>query len=174
MKRLSVEPATIPEPNTGCLLWLGWLNKDGYGMVRPPGTRQAMLAHRWTWIETFGPIPEGLTVDHRCRMRSCVEVRHLQLVTAVENTHLVAVRRSACPRCGGEWSRNSRQRICPACQARYFQAKDQEPERKAKREARYQAHMERYRTDPVYREKYRAAQRKWYTERQVQERGVSS
>ena len=168
--RKTLEDAT-PEPNTGCLLWLGWVNKNGYGMVRPPGSRQLMWAHRWAWISAFGPIPEGLTVDHRCNVRSCVEVRHLQLVTAVENMKLAAERRRICPRCGGPWSRDGRERrVCVACLKRYTQT----PERKARRRALFVLAM----SDPARAAKQRAYQRDWqranYTKRRESERGISS
>jgi hypothetical protein len=34
----------------------------------------------------FGPIPDGLQLDHLCRVRCCVNPNHLEPVTAKENT----------------------------------------------------------------------------------------
>lgn len=48
------------------------------------------LVHRLAWEEAFGPIPEGMVIDHRCRVRACQNVAHLRLVTkrinALENS----------------------------------------------------------------------------------------
>lgn len=73
-----------PEPNLGCLLFLGCVTADGYGQIRF-GTERFM-AHRLAYEAAVGPIGEGLTLDHRCKQRSCVEVRHLEVVTQGENT----------------------------------------------------------------------------------------
>lgn len=73
------------EPNTGCWLWIGRLQKDGYGEV-DMGAKRIAKAHRAVWEELVGPIPGGLQVDHLCRVRSCVNPDHLELVTSWENT----------------------------------------------------------------------------------------
>lgn len=79
----------VPEPNSGCLLWLGKVNPCGYGQVwvRDGGPRgRYRSAHRVAWELSNGPIPEGLQVDHLCRVRSCVNVAHMELVTPAVNT----------------------------------------------------------------------------------------
>ena len=69
----------IPEPNTGCWLWALSTSWGGYGSVKWGGrTRQA---HRVAYEELRGPIPEGLTIDHLCRVRSCVNPAHMEPVT---------------------------------------------------------------------------------------------
>jgi hypothetical protein len=62
-----------------CILWTGLLNEDGYGK------RGSRLAHRVAYEEQVGPIPEGLEMDHLCRVRNCVNVQHLEPVTHQEN-----------------------------------------------------------------------------------------
>jgi hypothetical protein len=43
------------------------------------------LAHRVAYRLTVGEIPDGLTVDHLCRNRMCVNPDHMELVTLAEN-----------------------------------------------------------------------------------------
>lgn len=62
-----------------CWLWTGRLEKGGYG--RWGGA----LAHRIAWTRENGPIPVGMTIDHRCRTRACVRVAHLRLMTGAAN-----------------------------------------------------------------------------------------
>lgn len=62
-----------PEPMSGCWLWLGPLNHKGYG------------PHRKVYKTFKGKIPNGLHLDHKCRVRCCVNPDHLEPVTLVEN-----------------------------------------------------------------------------------------
>ena len=74
----------IPEPNTGCWLWLLQPNKQtGYGEFWYDKKRY--LAHRLSYELEKGPIPEGLQIDHICRVRSCINPDHLRCVTIKEN-----------------------------------------------------------------------------------------
>ncbi len=78
----------VPEPNTGCWLWTGWTGAAGYGLLKV--NMRAERAHRVMWQHLRGPIPEGLVIDHICRVRSCVNPDHLRVVTprvnALENS----------------------------------------------------------------------------------------
>ena len=67
------------EKSEGCWLWMG-ARSDGYGhiAVRYP-KRTDVLAHRVAWMFTFGPIPAGKQVLHRCDVRNCVRPDHLFL-----------------------------------------------------------------------------------------------
>lgn len=67
----------------GCLLWMGQVNQNGYGRIRI-GTRK-FGAHRVSFETFVGPIPEGLVLDHLCRVRNCINPLHLEPVTQVEN-----------------------------------------------------------------------------------------
>lgn len=75
---------TIPEPNSGCLLWLGGVTKHGYVRVDWRGKKGERL-NRVVWEEAHGPIPDGLHVLHKCDVRSCVQLQHFFLGTNDDN-----------------------------------------------------------------------------------------
>jgi hypothetical protein len=67
----------------GCWLWEGAINSQGYGNFWD-GVR-FVKAHRFAYECLIGEIPEGLTIDHLCRVRHCVNPSHLEPVTMREN-----------------------------------------------------------------------------------------
>ncbi|MFF0395160.1 HNH endonuclease signature motif containing protein [Streptomyces sp. NPDC005248] len=66
-----------------CLTWTASLNEQGYGRFKFDGT--VHRAHRLAYQALVGPIPDGLQLDHLCRNRACVNVEHLEPVTARAN-----------------------------------------------------------------------------------------
>ena len=74
----------VAESKDGCWLWTGATDGDGYGLfsVSHSVTRRA---HRWAYTEMVGEIPEGLQLDHLCRVRNCVRPEHLDPVTSRVN-----------------------------------------------------------------------------------------
>lgn len=69
---------------SGCWLWTGYVHPTkGYGRIKWDGRTQE--AHRVVYAELVGPIPDGLTIDHLCRVRRCVNPAHLEPVTMREN-----------------------------------------------------------------------------------------
>lgn len=67
-----------------CWLWTGQLDQAGYAKVKIDGRMQK--GHRVAYQAWVGPIPEGLQLDHLCRVRRCVNPAHLEPVTNRENT----------------------------------------------------------------------------------------
>lgn len=67
----------------GCWEWTAPLSGMGYAQFYD-GNRKPM-AHRVVYELLVGPIPEGLQLDHLCRVRHCVNPHHLEPVTAREN-----------------------------------------------------------------------------------------
>lgn len=74
-----------------CWTWLGAKVRGGYGHF------DHGMAHRFAWMESFGPVPDGLELDHVCHVkgeclagnacphRACVNPAHLEPVTREEN-----------------------------------------------------------------------------------------
>lgn len=78
---------SIPEPNSGCWLWLGYVNPKGYAICSTKNTTKR--AHRLSYCEFVGPIPDGMEIDHKCRVRCCVNPQHLEPITHAENIRRV-------------------------------------------------------------------------------------
>lgn len=66
-----------------CWLWCGYIDQYGYGQISVDN--RSLGVHRVSYICFNGPIPEGFQVDHRCRVRRCLNPIHLEAVTVSEN-----------------------------------------------------------------------------------------
>lgn len=73
-----------------CWLWIPRANPRGYGTIRFEG--RMMGAHRLAYEAAWGPIPDGLVIDHLCNVTACCNPLHLRAVTQSEN-----VRRGTAP-----------------------------------------------------------------------------
>jgi hypothetical protein len=74
---------------TGCWMWTGGTN-GRYGQFRV--YEVVVYAHRFAYEGLVGPIPKGLTIDHLCRNKLCVNPQHLEPVTLAENARRGAVK----------------------------------------------------------------------------------
>lgn len=108
--------------NTFCWEWTGGLTHDGYGRFKDKTTK---VAHKWYYEYMIQKIPNGLTLDHLCRNRKCVNLKHLQIVTMRENilrgVGLAAKnnKKTHCPK-GHEYNKEntyfiSGKRVCGIC-----------------------------------------------------------
>lgn len=79
--------AKVEKRDDGCWFWTGSKLPAGYGHFAKG------LAHRWSYEQFVGPIPEGLTIDHLCVNPSCVNPEHMEPVTASENSRRAVARR---------------------------------------------------------------------------------
>lgn len=79
-----IEIKSIPEPMSGCWLWLGFCQENGYGQLhaRSLGER---TAHRASYVLHRGDIPKGSLICHKCDTPSCVNPDHLFIGTAKSN-----------------------------------------------------------------------------------------
>lgn len=66
-----------------CWEWIGAISTNGYGKTTI--SNRTVSAHRAVYVLLVGPIPEGMQLDHLCRVRHCVNPNHLEPVTAKEN-----------------------------------------------------------------------------------------
>jgi len=81
---------------SGCLLWIGKINRDGYGGIMVNGRH--LRVHRVMYKMFVGLIPDGMELDHLCHTRDmgcqggktclhrrCASRAHLEPVTTREN-----------------------------------------------------------------------------------------
>lgn len=83
-----------PEPNTGCWLWNGPHNLQGYGRFtisrKSSIGYRTQAAHRFSWLLYRGPIENDFWVLHKCDTPACVNPDHLFLGTRTDNVHDMA------------------------------------------------------------------------------------
>lgn len=68
-----------------CWIWTASENGHGYGQFRGAGADPSGNAHRFSYSMLVGSIPDGLHIDHLCRVKLCVNPMHLEPVTVREN-----------------------------------------------------------------------------------------
>jgi hypothetical protein len=70
---------------TGCWKWTGATSTRGYGSLGWAKDGLGGRTHRVVYELLVGPIPEGLVLDHLCRLTRCVNPAHLEPVTQKVN-----------------------------------------------------------------------------------------
>ncbi|MFC9891476.1 HNH endonuclease signature motif containing protein [Streptomyces pilosus] len=100
---ISESPCLTKGLPTPCWHWTGSVNRGGYGRISvklDDGVWRPQSAHRAAYRIFIGPIPDGLELDHLCRVRKCCNPWHLEPVTKTVN-----VRRGLAPVTSGSWLR---------------------------------------------------------------------
>lgn len=83
-----------------CWAWTGSYNSKGYGQLEVEGIKE--MAHRISYELSVGPIPEAMSIHHRCNNPSCVNPNHLEPM-AIEDNILLG---------NGEPAQNARKTHC--------------------------------------------------------------
>ncbi len=77
-----LEKMIFPEPNTGCWLWAGAASGN-YAQFSIKGVQAVVHRVVYTWL--VGRIATGMTLDHLCGNKMCVNPIHLEEVSMREN-----------------------------------------------------------------------------------------
>lgn len=110
---------------TGCWEWTHSLSRKGYASFRMKTEhRHHQKGHTYAYEWRFGPVPEGMLVHHKCRVRRCVNPDHLEAVPNKDNV-LEGVgptaenaRKEKCSKGHALKARpHGRNRYCPICTA---------------------------------------------------------
>lgn len=71
---------------SGCWEWKGCCNDGGYGLVYWSVAKRQVRVHRLIYTLLKSEIPNGLSIDHLCRVRHCCNPDHLEAVSTKVNT----------------------------------------------------------------------------------------
>lgn len=135
------------ENDNGCWIYTGGRNDAGYGVISI--NRRPHYAHRITYEGYITTIPDGLELDHLCRVRACCNPWHLEPVTHAVNmarghfNNSYQARLTQCP-AGHPYDKantylypDGRHRACRACRRKHWakQAAQRKRQRQLQREA---------------------------------------
>lgn len=138
-----IRDGKLTESPSGCWVWSGSLTANGYGQIAMSsktigvvgGPIVHFMLHRWMYELHVGEIPEGLDLDHLCRVRACCNPWHLEPVTRSENLSRGEVGRYKLQRthcsAGHEYTPENTtrardgSRMCRACRQGYAETRRQ-------------------------------------------------
>lgn len=112
----------MPITESGCWIWMGSTSPKGYGKFNIPD--RTTMVHRLSYEHFKGSIPQGVSIDHVCRVRCCVNPDHLHLCSNQENVlsgygvTAVNARKTHCPKGHAYTKENTRYyegRNCREC-----------------------------------------------------------
>lgn len=119
------DPRIQKVPESGCWIWTGPLNRNGYARVKVKTAQKYRypVVHRILYELRIGAIPTGFVLDHLCRVRCCVNPDHMNPVTPRDNTVFnsnsppaKALGFTVCPKCFSDYTRRpSGRRECRNC-----------------------------------------------------------
>ncbi len=105
------------ENENRCRIWHGGKSDRGYGYYydKPKMVR----AHRYAWEQVNDHIPAGMTIDHLCKVKLCVNPEHLEVVTHSENILRHQAPGGRCRKGHDNWHHRAdgRGRECKTCKA---------------------------------------------------------
>ncbi|MCU0562359.1 MAG: HNH endonuclease [Desulfobacterales bacterium] len=136
-----------------CWEWVAYRLPDGYGQMSIGG--HTVYAHRFSYEQLVGPIPAGMTIDHLCRNRACVNPAHLEVVTNRENIL----------RGRGPSAENARKDRCH--NGHPFDGRRSTDGKRYCRSCRNEYRRTRLATDPEYRQRRNAQQRAYHARKKV-------
>jgi len=144
-RRLSISErfaSKIAPGAKGCVIWTG-AKSVGYGIFSDNGVK--VFAHRWNYERVNGPIPAGKVIDHLCRVPSCVNPSHLEVVSQQENTlrgigpSSFNAQKTHCMRghefAGENMTVIAKRRVCVTCRRQRDRARDARLREAARRSA---------------------------------------
>lgn len=113
-------PIPSYRPSLGnCWVWTGKVNNKGYPLLRLRG--KDIPAYRFSYELLVKPIPQGLEIDHLCRVPKCVRPDHLEPVTHAENQRRLSEALTHCRRAGHKYTEENTlrggdgHRMCRQC-----------------------------------------------------------
>lgn len=121
----------------GCWIYQGYKSHDGYGVTEIG--QKAFRMHRLAWeFWNKKKIPEGMTIDHICFQRDCINPHHLRLATVHENCSRrkngngrpvsMWCEKHRCPKVVTTWKEGQAKSVCKQCaHERYLAWKEKHP-----------------------------------------------
>ena len=143
--------AKIRTDPDGCWIWTGAKGQLGYGKFNPGGRGPGVGAHRWSYEHAKGRIPDWLSIDHLCRVPSCVNPDHLEAVPLGENVRRAYVANGLDVACrkghpkSESWISAAGHAQCRACKREQWREHSRDPDFLARHAARQREYMRRRR-----------------------------